>query len=249
MRLTDWWDTPEWHKYEIAYGDEPGTRSRLLTSATWQTRVVDLSQDETALWRGVRRSYHSIVNRLTREFRPWTPDDWLSDEPRRGERHVTDGEGAGYIVRTCELLHKADAGRQTRSDATWQLMGEWAETGHGLFVDAEDWSAPPLPALVAANPIIVDGQPLDMAKPLPMIGFVYFSRYGNWAYYHSAASLRRDINIALVWWAMLALKARGVRWCELGWRGCAISDKECGIEFFRSGFGGIDVPINVELAV
>jgi hypothetical protein len=249
MRLTDWWNSEAWHAYERANRQELGTRARLLASATWQTRVVDLSQDEAALWRGVRKSYHSLVNRLTRQFRERTYDDRLADVPRGCERQVTEGEGAGYIVRTCELLHKADSGRQTRSDETWQLMGEWAETGHGLFVDAMDWSEPPDDALVAASPLVVDGQPLDMGTPMPIVGFVYFVRNQDWAYYFSAASIRRDVNIALVWWAMLALKARGVRWCELGWQGEAQDDKGRGIEFFRRGFGGTDLVLDSELEV
>src|SRR3990167_2761984 len=42
-----WWDTLEWHAYEVAYGDPAGTRSRELATATWQTRIgnFDAYQD------------------------------------------------------------------------------------------------------------------------------------------------------------------------------------------------------------
>ena len=66
--MTDWWDSSAWHAYEALHDGPPGRRAALLASAAWQTRVVDLSQNEAALWRGVRRSYHALINRLTHEY-------------------------------------------------------------------------------------------------------------------------------------------------------------------------------------
>lgn len=103
-----------WHRYETACGDRAGTRARLLASATWQTRVVDLAQDEAMLWRGVRRSYHALINRL------------------RKDAGFVIVEGSDADVRTlCRWLHMTEAGRLTRPLQTWDLQGQWVRQGVG----------------------------------------------------------------------------------------------------------------------
>lgn len=219
-----WWNSLAWHAYERAYGDEPGTRARLLAMAPWQTRMIDLGQDEADLWRGVRRSYHAMINRLSREY-------LAREGPTAGKlRHVLCGPGAGGLIRTAQRVHCLDAGRETRPDATWDLMGDWADDETGLLVMAYDYS---------------DGAVPEMTGWPPCVGYVYFIRWEGWAYYASAASLVLNINIALVWWALLALRERGTRWAELGWQGQGTTEKERNVEFFRRGFGGVDVPASL----
>lgn len=108
--LTDWWNSDDWHAYERAYGDPPGTRSRLLADASWRTRVLDLWQDEATLWRGVRRSYHALVNGLA-------ADPTLA----------VVGVMPDVFLRWCPALHAAAAGRATRSDETWRIQADWLD--------------------------------------------------------------------------------------------------------------------------
>lgn len=108
------WDTPEWHAYEEAYGDTPGTRARLLTSAEWRTVVVDLTLPLPELKRNLRKSYRSLVNK--------------AGAPEAGDARDL---FAGY-----RALHAEQAGRQTRPDRTWEIMRDWLATGHGMLVAA-----------------------------------------------------------------------------------------------------------------
>lgn len=219
MRLDAFWSSPRWHRYEEAYGDRVGTRATLLANCHWKTRILDLSQSDEVLWRGVRRSYHALINKLAREF-PST-DDF---EYGSSYHDIVFGLGSGTLIAHAQETHLADAGRQTRSDETWRIMGEWAETENGLIAFA-----------------------IDEAKTPACRAFVYFIIDGEWAYYASAASLDRDLNLFLVWKALVALKARGIRIVELGWQGHARDPKGLGIEFFRRGFGGVDVDVNADV--
>ena len=77
----------------------------------------------------------------------------------------------------------------------------------------------------------------------PVMGYVYCLIHGAWAYYFSSATLRKNLNHALLWHAMKALKARGVRWLELGWQARAgDTDKDRGISHLKAGLGGVDIP-------
>ncbi len=137
---------------------------------------------------------------------------------RQAERRVTFAPADAHRVEaTCRALHEREAGRQTRDAETWRLMAQW------------------IPAQAFAL-MAWDGAPL---------GYVYFVIWDDWAYYFSAASREPDLNHGLIWHAMLALKARGVHWCELGWQGHAdpTDAKGIGIEFFRRGFGGQTIPL------
>lgn len=198
------WDTDAWHAYEVACGDAPGTRSALLASSDWMTRVVDLALSEAELWRGVRKSYKSLIRRAERTH-DLTPTRVL---------------GLCLVIDVCAVLHETAAGRITRPSDTWRMMCEWVTAGHG-----EAWLA------------TTRG---DQPDP---VGFVYVVIFGAWAYYFSAASRVDNVSHALLWHAMKALKARGVRWFELGWmdRPCD-TDKDRGIAQFKRGFGGYDVP-------
>ena len=115
----EWWASSAWLEYERAYGDEPGTRTRLLATATWSTRILDLTDDEATLWRGVRKSYHSLIRAAERLY---TFDTGF-------------GNGLGE-VEVCHALHVASARRETRAAETWRLMGEWADAKHGFTVIA-----------------------------------------------------------------------------------------------------------------
>lgn len=202
--MTGFWSTPRWHEYEAAYGDEPGTRAALLASGGWSTRVLDLAPEYGYLWRGVRKSYRSLIHAAERAY----------------DIHAWIGRGSSAQIRDCQAVHLADAGRTTRPQATWDVMARWADAGEAMIVGAYEREAPG-----------------------DCVGFAYFVVHGQWAYYFSAATLKKDVNAALVWTAIVALKACGVRTLEIGWQGEAADEKGQAIEFFRRGFGGSDVPV------
>lgn len=242
MRIDRFWQSDRWHAYEQAVGHPIGERSRLLSGKRWQTRVVDLTLGQPDLWCGVRRSYHALINRLMREH--------TGQNGQPSEQMKTSGiyseQGAGAFIRTAQRVHLLDAGRQTRSDASWDLMGDWLDDGEALMAMAFDYvDVPTIPEALRQFRVaeLAIG---DEVWP-PATGFAYFFLDGPWAYYASAASLRRDVNHLLVWQALLALKLRGIRWLEMGWQGQASDPKGQAIEFFRRGFGGFDVALDKEL--
>lgn len=203
MKLDAFWSTPRWHEYERAYGDAPGTRAQLVREATWQTRVVDLAQGPQ--WSDVRKSYRSLIHRGTYEYR------------------IDDAEGPRL---ECQQLHEAVAGRQTRPQATWDLMAEWSVrrgTIGGVWI-------------IAADTFGTIG------------GYAYVVLHGQWGYYFSGVT--RDyarVGAALQWYAIRWLCVSGVRWYELGWQGHAQDGKGRDIEFFKRGFGGTDYALTAEM--
>lgn len=106
--MMTWWDSEPWHAYERAYGDAPGTRAKLLAENRWLTRVLDLTQSETDLWRGVRGSYHNIVNRLTKDpafaIAKLHPPSFLD---------------------VCHPMQLRLEGSETRPYALWLVQAEW----------------------------------------------------------------------------------------------------------------------------
>ncbi len=207
-----WWDSDEWYAYERAYGTQVGGRARLLREAEWQTRVVDLSQSEDMLWRGLRRSYHSLINRLTER----DPTFSIS---------VHGSESSDATARA-HALHLREAGRETRPQASWDVQDRWVREGRAVV------------AIASRAEAVASGERCDIRD----VAFAYAVRHGDWAYYFNAASSERDAQHAVQWKLMMALKAAGVRWYELGWQGEAHTDKERSIEFHKRGFGGTDYP-------
>ncbi len=214
--MNSWWGTQAWHDYEKAYDGEPGKRAALLNAVPWETRIIDLSQTEAVLWAGVRRSYHSLINKMGRDY----PLNSLVPGAHGSiiGREILDEQ----LI--CKALHEQHAGRQTRDDETWVMQSDWVQDGHGMLT------------LVTITSMITDERLLQ--------GYSYWVIHDGWAYYFSGVAGEKDLGLAMVWWSMLALKELGVRWCETGWQGEAPEEdkKRQGIEFARRGFGGRDVP-------
>ena len=120
------WETGAWFDYERAYGDEVGARSVILANAEFRTRIVDLRQSEVALWRGVRRSYHSIINGLDREYGGATKS-----------REVHLGKPAPEAMRAAQGIHLMCAGGTTRRTETWLVMRDWIRDGRAALAIAE----------------------------------------------------------------------------------------------------------------
>lgn len=122
------------------------------------------------------------------------------------------------VIHVARWLHFVAAGRATRSEASWRLQASWVLAGH-----ARGWLA------------FRDGAP---------VGFVYVLTTPPSSYYFSGAKTEDCVTHALLWHAMKALKASGVRWLELGWMARdGDTDKDRAVAFFKSGFGGVDVSL------
>ncbi len=212
--MNSWWETRAWHDYEQAYDGEPGKRAALLNAVPWETRIIDLAQPEEVLWSGVRRSYHSLINKMGRSF------------PLNSLVPGAHGSIIGREILSeqliCKALHEQHAGRQTRDDETWVMQSDWVKDGHGMLT------------LATITSMITEERLLQ--------GYSYWVIHDGWAYYFSGVAGEKDLGLALVWWSMLALKELGVRWCETGWQGEAEEGKGKNLEFTRAGFGGRDVP-------
>ena len=111
--VVTWWATPQWREYERICGITP-SRVETLAAATWQTRVVDLTQSEAHLWRGVRKSAKSLIHRAERDYaitlRP-------AEDMERFRR-----------------MHRTLAGRDTRPLASWDLMADWVRDGSLVLI-------------------------------------------------------------------------------------------------------------------
>ena len=116
--LHAFWASDEWRAYEALHDGPPGTRSALLAAADWDTHVVDLRPSEAELWRGVRRSYHSLIARHRAGVRVYGAGQ--QDYPNR------------YPVDAAAAIHLEAAGRVTRPIGTWDLMAGWLASGDAL---------------------------------------------------------------------------------------------------------------------
>lgn len=87
------------------------------------TQVLDLSQSEQELWRGLRKSYHSLIHKAERER----------------EIYVVDDQSWNFhAMQYAAEVHREAAGRSTRANLTWEEMSLWIRTGNGVLVRAQN---------------------------------------------------------------------------------------------------------------
>lgn len=121
-----------------------------------------------------------------------------------------------------EMHHRA-AGRKTRPDETFWMMHGWIKSGNGALC-------------------------IGYLEGLP-VSALLATLYGDTAYYASAAEepdidLKVPVGHVSQWQLMLALKAMGVRYYEIGWQEFGKqgysrpTDKEMSIAAYKRGFGG-----------
>jgi hypothetical protein len=165
---------------------------------SWHTQIIDLAQSDVVLHAGIRKSYTSLINHVTRT-------------------HELVVDDKGDLLKAFQRLHFGQAGRQTRPDRTWEIQGEWCKSGNGLIVAAMRWNV--------------------------AVACTYWICYKGCAYYASSASINPNVTHALIWKAMLELKARGIETLEMGWIDYDKTEKGQGIARFKQGFGGKAVPV------
>lgn len=175
--------------------DAPWTPPAGARDISWRTTVLDLSQYEAALWRGLRLSHRQRAKRAMQEYAIF----------------VNATESA---VRLGQHLHLVAAGRETRPRATWDMMAEWATTGHLVTAIAYARNA-----------------------PVTACGMAMAIAYKDAAYYGYGASTMSNVSHALIWKLALDLKDRGIRWFDIGWDARpGDTDKDRGISEFKRGF-------------
>jgi hypothetical protein len=122
-----------WHEYQLAYhygqihdeykssplADDHefcwDTQREHYDLAVHQTQVLDLSPSLEELWRGVRKSYQSLINRGLRSY-----DVEINDD-----------------IEAYVLLHAQANGGSPRSSETYACQGRWLTTRNGLLIMAD----------------------------------------------------------------------------------------------------------------
>ncbi|MCC6779483.1 MAG: GNAT family N-acetyltransferase [Hyphomicrobiales bacterium] len=176
------------------------------------TQIVDLRRDLAELWSDVRHGHQYDIRRGERV---------LAVEIWRG------GELPDNRFQDYRRIHAEDAGRITRSDATFLMMREWIRNNRGALIMVHR-----------------DGQPL---------GFVLLILFGKGAFYASACRRPQEMKLPifhLAQWALIRwLKEQGFSFYDLGLQqfGQQWFDsphaKHLGISKFKRGFGGTAVPL------
>jgi hypothetical protein len=243
---------------QYVMGGEPGADVCARSTSPQQSldalHLAHAELDRLAEMHGVKRAaMRSAVPWITKPTAPklgWTDISWRTrvvdlerDEAalwsdvrksyrgliRQGERtyRLTVGDksnGQYFLFDAYQAIHRRAHGHgySPRSDLTFAYQREWLKyDGHALVVCAE--SSPTTSEYTS--------------------GAALFLVYKQAAYYASGAYVAENVSFPLLWHAMLTLKARGVRWLDMGWQGHAETDKGRNVEFFRAGFGGEDVPL------
>jgi hypothetical protein len=168
----------------------------------WQ--IIDLTKTETALWSDLRKSYKGCINGGRRKL----------------DVRVTRGRDSFDALRR---LHFEAAGRNTRSDETWEAQWKTVVDGEAFL------------ATSALDGVIVSAS--------------YFQLTRHDCYYGVSAADRSlfklPLNHAPMWDAIRHAKELGCLRFHLGeqvWEAEGATRKEAAIAEFKRGFGGETVP-------
>jgi hypothetical protein len=172
------------------------------------SQVIDLSNDVEGIRANIRRSYKALINWGMRELDPVTYD----------AKNIT-----WEIMNSFRMLHIQEAGKETRSEESWQNQFKMIRAGEAFVVAS-----------------CVDGKLLTA-------GLFMHSRAN--CYYAISASRRdmfdKPLFHSLMWTAILHAKKIGCRWFEVGGQVFSNhphdelpSKKQIGISGFKAGFGG-----------
>lgn len=127
---------------------------------------------------------------------------------------------AVVLMEHARHLHILAAGRETRSIKTWDYMTCWLTAGHGVLA-------------------------LAQTEAGATVGFAYAIRYKDWSYWASGATIVPNVQHALQWQLMHALRCdEKTRYYEVGHDADEQDGQKAkGIAFFKSGLGGSRWPV------
>jgi hypothetical protein len=175
------------------------------------TQVIDLRRSEERLWAEVSKGHRSDIKRAARAclVRIWDAQS------------ITRDKFAQY-----KAVHAKDAGRVTRSAATFDMMEDWVRDGFAVLAEANHAGKP------AAFGVIIT--------------------HKNNAYYGSGCrdpDVDLPVSHTLQWTVLQWLRRHGCQLYDIGlqhfgpqWFGVP-SAKEIAIASFTRGFGGETVPL------
>ncbi|MDB2689096.1 hypothetical protein N9Z25_06670 [Luminiphilus sp.] len=155
---------------------------------------VDLSDDLGCIKRKLRKSYRSLVNKQEGVI-------------------ASHGIKAAKLMDDCRTIHLKVAGKKTRPEKTWELMGAAVQRDQAVLVTSE-----------------YEGTTL---------GYCYISHNGINGYYSSSAILERKGMHPLIWKAIEQCKKKGLKrlYMDIETAGVDRSVKEENISLFKRGFG------------
>ena len=190
-----------WMVEDTRFGGQPVRREDCALA------VADLAVPEQVLRAGLRKSYKSLVNWGLRNL----------------EASVIDRDNPDYAG-FCEMrdLHRAVAGRSTRSDVTWDLQFEMVVQGEAYAVVGRIGRR-----LVAAS-LIIHGERA--------------AYYGVGIYDRALMAAGKPLSHASVFRAMLHARARGLQTFVLGDVTPRADSKLNSIAMFKKGFASRIVP-------
>jgi hypothetical protein len=182
---------------------------RWVYLSRWLTSVVPLNVGEKERWRGVRKSYRSLINQSKVRHQIVRKDMW--DD-----------------YKTC---HQQCATRP-RSNNTYDHQHDWfrRKLAHVYCVYGEHDKSNPASVMVTSARG-GSGSSDCSSQSLSTLSAAYVITYKNRAYYASGPSLVKNTQHRLQWEVMQDLSSLNVHDYELGW----ISDD--GVGFFKSGWG------------
>lgn len=175
------------------------------------TQIIDLERDEKTLWGDIKKSHRNEIKKGEELFKFTIVSQHCNDLA---------------LFKEFKNLHKLAAGRQTRSDLSWDLQYEWITKGYGL--------------LVIAN---LDDVP---------IGGAYSLLYKNAAYYgisanHPDYDEKLPISHSILWEMIKWLKQNRYDFFETGIQYYSNqpydtpSEKDLQISLFKRHFGGFTI--------
>lgn len=181
---------------------------------TISTNILSLKDDEDAIYRNFRKGCKSDIK--TAQKRGYKV--FIVDQANYEAKHFD----------SYRAIHFTAAGRQTRSDESWEKQRSWLQAGTSLLAVEEK-----------------EGQTVSTA---------FVNTYKHRAYYQSAATLpafEREVGIGhLVQWEIIRhLKKNAFTHYEIGWNyypniSQEVADpKLLGISRFKGGFGADVFPL------
>lgn len=181
--------------------------ARGATAQTTFSQVIDLSRPLEMLREEFRGSYKSLLN-------------W--GEKNLTLRIITANNVAPADIEAFRRLHIAAAGRETRSERSWELQGDMIRQREAFAVFAA-----------------LDGE---------LVSAALFCHSAKYCYYGVSASKRelfdKPLGHSVLWKAIIHAKELACHWFEIGEQlfpnhgETKPTPKELGIAAFKKGFGG-----------
>lgn len=179
------------------------------------TNIINMNDDIDLILRKMRKGHKADIKSVLKS------DDYRVDVFNKD--NFTDDK-----LQIFKEIHKIDAGRQTRTDKSWEYIGEWIKNNHAVLL---------LVRINSLNKYCAGGV------------FILYKKHGYYGYYATLDSslLRHKIGPLTQWSAIEYLKQNNFEKYEVGYNYYKANFKdtpnlkEMEISKFKRGFGGDEV--------